>query len=165
MARINHSVSSKLIAFVLLLVFSALTAHAQKAVPSKTEGFLKGSTIPHTKVQKDIWQLHFEGKALKKFYVVATEGDGYIILFATVALQNEYKPSPELTKKLLKTAWNTDRVKIGLNDEDAIIVRIDLSLRVTDKREFTECVDQVAAVTDQVFEAVKPFLASTEKPG
>ncbi|HJS51557.1 MAG TPA: hypothetical protein VJ781_06625 [Pyrinomonadaceae bacterium] len=153
--------SSKFIAFVLLLFFSSLTAHAQKkAVPSKTEGFLKGSTIPHTKVQKDIWQLHFEGKALKKFFVVATEGDGYIILFATVAMQNEYKPSPELTKKLLKTAWNTDRVKIGLNDEDAIIVRIDLSLRVTDKREFIECVDQVAAVTDQVFESIKPFLSS-----
>lgn len=161
MARINHPVSSKFIAFVLLLFFSSLTAHAQKkAVPSKTEGFLKGSTIPHTKVQKDIWQLHFEGKALKKFFVVATEGDGYIILFATVAMQNEYKPSPELTKKLLKTAWNTDRVKIGLNDEDAIIVRIDLSLRVTDKREFIECVDQVAAVTDQVFESIKPFLSS-----
>jgi hypothetical protein len=160
-ARINHPVSSKFIAFVLLLFFSSLTAHAQKkAVPSKTEGFLKGSTIPHTKVQKDIWQLHFEGKALKKFFVVATEGDGYIILFATVAMQNEYKPSPELTKKLLKTAWNTDRVKIGLNDEDAIIVRIDLSLRVTDKREFIECVDQVAAVTDQVFESIKPFLSS-----
>ena len=161
MAHINHPVSSKFIAFVLLLFFSSLTAHAQKkAVPSKTEGFLKGSTIPHTKVQKDIWQLHFEGKALKKFFVVATEGDGYIILFATVAMQNEYKPSPELTKKLLKTAWNTDRVKIGLNDEDAIIVRIDLSLRVTDKREFIECVDQVAAVTDQVFESIKPFLSS-----
>jgi hypothetical protein len=162
LSRINHTVTSKLFVFFLLLIFGSLTAYAQKPAPSKVEGFLKGSAFAHTKLKPDIWLLHFEGKALKKFDVVVTQGDGFILLYAIVASKKDYKPSSELGTKLLKAAWNVDRVKIGLDDQDDILVRMDLSLRLTDKRDFNESVDQLAAVTDQVFEAIKPFLGSSE---
>jgi hypothetical protein len=162
-ARINHTSTAKLIAFFLLLFFASLAAHAQKPASPKIQTFMRDATFPYTKVKPDIYLIHFQGKALKKFNIVVTQGEGLILLFAVVASKHEYKPSTELGTKLLKAAWNADRVKIGLDDEDAIVARIDLSLRLTDKRDFDQSVDQLAAAADQTFEAIKPFLIPVEK--
>ena len=79
-------------------------------------------------------------------------------MFVQVVKQKDYKPSAEMFSTLLLQNDAMDRVKIGLDDEREVVVRIDLIIRLLDKREFTENLDQLAAASDQIYGIVKPHL-------
>ena len=67
-----------------------------------------------------------------------------------------------MMKKLLGLNEQLDRVKIGLDKEGDVFVRIDLSIRILDKQELKENLDQAAAAANDVFAALKPFLIATK---
>ncbi len=44
-----------------------------------------------------------------------------------------------------------------------MIVRLDMTLRIADTKEFKENVEQVSAATDEIYAAIKPFLVPAKK--
>ena len=64
--------------------------------------------------------------------------------------------------KLLKLNGELDRVKIGIDGEGDTFVRIDLSVRRMDEEEMKENIEQVAAATDVVYAAIKPYVTTSK---
>jgi predicted HAD superfamily phosphohydrolase len=57
-------------------------------------------------------------------------------------------------KQILKLCMTLDKVKIGLDEDDNLLVRIDLNTRTLDKEELTQSLDQLGGATDEVFAIV-----------
>jgi hypothetical protein len=87
------------------------------------------------------------------------------VLFALVAEKKDLKLTPEAMAKMLRLNSDLDRVKIGVDDDGDAFVRIDASIRILDTDEFKALIEQTAAAADEVFAALKPFLAAPKKPG
>jgi hypothetical protein len=52
-------------------------------------------------------------------------------------------------RQLLKLTMALDKVKIGLDDDDNLMVRIDLSTRTMDAEELSAALDQLGAAADE----------------
>ena len=68
-----------------------------------------------------------------------------------------------MLQKLLRLNEDLDRVKIGIDQSGDVFVRIDLSVRTVDAQELKENIKQLAAATDEVFAAIKPFITIVKK--
>jgi hypothetical protein len=56
--------------------------------------------------------------------------------------------------QLMKLTMEYDRIKIGLDDEENLMVRIDLKSRLTDTKDLTENLDQLGVAVDEAFAIV-----------
>ncbi|HVF92066.1 MAG TPA: YbjN domain-containing protein [Blastocatellia bacterium] len=147
---------------VLLLCFqgSAVAAHAQERSTARVAALLEESGYAYTKAADSVWAVAFEGKSLPKFNVVASTQQDVLVLFTIVAEKKNLRLTPESMQRLLQMNGDLDRVKIGIDKDGDLFVRIDLSIRVLDARELKENIEQVAAATDLVFSAMRPSIAT-----
>ncbi len=150
------------LATFLLFSLTAAAAYAQETHNAKAARLLNESKMKFTKVEDGIWTVPFEGKKLKDFNVVVAADKTYLLMFVTVSNQKNFRSDPELLKKLLAHNDELDRAKIGIDNRGDVVVRIDLSIRLVDKQEFIESLNQTAAVADQVYGSITPFLNSTK---
>jgi hypothetical protein len=149
------------LAFVAGIFILPQSTHAQEGAVAKRLRLLNESKVSFTKVSENILTVPFKGKELGNFEVFVSGDKDILVMFVTVATQQQYKPSVEMFGKLLSENQELDRVKIGIGKEGDVAVRIDLTMRTLDKRELTENLDQLAAASDQVFGGIKPFLIKT----
>jgi hypothetical protein len=127
----------------------------------KIAGLLDQSGDSYTKVSENTWTIKFKGKALADFNVLITSTPGILVVLVIVAENKNLKGTPpEMMHKLLKSEFDVDFVKIGLNDSDDLLVSSELTIRTLDLQEFKLIVDQVAAAADQVYAKVRPFMNS-----
>ena len=147
------------LAFVLT---APISGWAQESPSAKAARLMNDSGFTYTKASDAVWTVQFEGKSLKNITVIASVGDNVMILFAVVAEKKNVKATPAMMKKLLGLNEELDRVKIGIDKEGDVFVRIDLSIRILDKQELKENLDQAAAAANDVFAALKPFLIATK---
>lgn len=147
------------LAFVLT---APISGWAQESHSAKAARLMNDSGFTYTKASETVWTVPFEGKALKNITVAASVSDDVLTVFAIVAEKKNVKATPEMMKKLLGLNEQLDRVKIGLDKEGDVFVRIDLSIRILDKQELKENLDQVAAAANDVFAALKPFWIVTK---
>jgi len=138
---------------------STSPARAQDKSSGKVAALLEASGYTYTKAAEGVWAVSFEGKSLPRFNVVASVQPDILVLFTIVVEKKDLKLTPEAMQRLLKLNGNLDRVKIGIDKEGDLFVRVDLSTRVLDAREMKENIEQVAAATDEVFAAMKPFIS------
>ena len=66
--------------------------------------------------------------------------------------------SDDLMLMLLRQDHTYDFVKVGLDADDDLFVRIDSTPRLLDLQAFKATVEQVAHSADEVYEKVRPFL-------
>jgi hypothetical protein len=153
-----------LLAVGLSLCFHGSTnvAHAQDKPSAKVAGLLEASGYAYTKAADGVWAISFKGKSLPSFNVVASVQPEILVLFTIVVEKKELKLTPEAMQRLLKLNSDLDRVKIGIDKEGDLFVRVDLSTRLLDAREMKENVEQVAAATDEVFAAMRPFIGESK---
>jgi len=149
--------TARTLLFFLFVCVFCVSALPQEAPPAKAARLLNESGVKYSKIADGIWAVPFEGKALKHFSVVISTTEDVLLMFVITAEAKRFRAAPELMQKLLNLNTEFDRVKIGLDKGD-IITRIDVGIRLLDKLEFQENLDQTAAAADQVFAAVKPFL-------
>ena len=142
---------------------NAVPAAADKAAATKIVQLLEGSGHSYTKAKEGVWVIKYEGKQLSQFSVITIYAEGMIIFVATVAEKAEFKPAPDLLQKLLGLNDSLDRVKVGIDKDGDVIVRIDLSLRVVDQPELNANLEQISAAVDETYAVVKPFLLAPKK--
>lgn len=158
---IKHLISTFVMAVAFLFCIAAFPFHtfAQETSPVKAARLLNESKVKFSKIAENIWTVPFNGKSFKNFDVVISTDKTGLFMFVVVAKGTEYKPSEGLFDSLLVQNTEMDRVKIGIDKDDReILIRIDLTIRLVDKREFMENMDQLAAASDQIYAIVQPHL-------
>lgn len=157
---------STLVSFALLtlLVGSALAQEQKqtidKASATKIVQMLEESGHAYGKAADNVWTVKFRGNTLDDIAVLTIGHEGMLILVSVVAEKKDFKASPELMAKLLQLNDDYDRIKVGIDKEGDMFVRVDLTLRVTDSQEFKLNVEQVSAATDEIATMIKPYLVA-----
>lgn len=151
------------ILFFCVHVFPQLTSAQDNSSAAKLARLLEESGDSYTKAADNVWTIAFKGKALPEFNVIATTGQDMLVLMAIVAKKKTLKVTPKMLQKLLRLNEDLDRVKIGIDQSGDVFVRVDLSVRTVDAQEFKENIEQLAAATDEVFAAMKPFITIVKK--
>ncbi|MFN0085585.1 MAG: YbjN domain-containing protein [Blastocatellia bacterium] len=134
-----------------------------KASAGKIVQMLEESGAGYAKASESVWVAKFKGNVREEIVVLVIGHENMLILSGDVVEKQGYKSSPELMMRLLRLNDEYDRVKVGIGDDGEIFVRIDLSLRVVDAREFKENLDQISAAVDEIYGAIKPHLVPVKK--
>lgn len=154
--------------FTLLTVTAAAQEKPKidKASASKIVQMLEDSGHTYGKSADNVWVVKFRGNTLDDIGVITIGHENMLIMVVVIAEKKDFKATPELMMKLLRLNDDYDRLKVGIDKDGDMFVRIDLSLRVTDSEEFKLNVEQISAAADEIATAIKPFMvaAPTQKP-
>jgi len=150
--------------FILLLIVSPALGMAQKAKTATTataaatvsnlETMLSKTGYEFTKADGNIFITKVEGKNLKDILIIATESEGMTILFCIVKEKATATMTLAQYKQILKLTMEFDKVKIGLDDDESLMARIDMTTRILDVAELTENLDQIGAACDEAFAVI-----------
>jgi hypothetical protein len=134
-------------------------AKANPQTVSRLAGLLEQSGYTYKKAADNVWLVNFKGNSLADINVIVTSAEGLIIMGVVVAEKSAMRVTPEMMRKLLKLTHEIDRVKIGFDNDDDLFVRSEVNARLFDLEEFKSDMQQVAAASDKVHAAIKPFAA------
>ena len=156
-----------LLMMAVIVTSAALQAEARWPAQAKNDpqtvarlaGILERSGYAYKKAADNVWVVNFKGDSLADINVIVTSADDLIIMGVVVAEKSTMRVTPEMMRKLLKLTHEIDRVKIGLDSDDDLFVRAEVNGRLFDLEEFKSDMKQVAAASDKVHTAIKPFLA------
>ncbi|HYE71808.1 MAG TPA: YbjN domain-containing protein [Blastocatellia bacterium] len=151
-----------LIVCLSLLPIQTIAQASQDKTGPKLVQLLEQSGYKYTKAADKAWTIPFTGKVISDFIAVVTYEEDIVVIFTIVAEKAEYKVTPELMQKLLRMNGDLDRVKIGIDKEGDMFVRIDLSISTLTADELKINANQVASATEQVYEAITPFLVTAK---
>lgn len=153
-----------LFALVGLVSVSALAQDKKlvldKASAAKIVQMLEESGHTYGKAADNVWSVKFRGNTLDDISVITIGHEGLLIMVAVVAEKKDFKATPELMTKLLKLNDDYDRIKVGIDKDGDMFVRVDLTLRVTDSQEFKLNVEQVSAAADEIAATIKPYMVA-----
>jgi len=143
---------------ICLMVLPALSM-AQKArtaitatTPVSTlENMLSKTGYEFSKADGNIFLTKVVGKNMKDILIIATESEGMTILFCIVKEKATDAMTVAQYKQILKLTMEFDKVKIGLDDDESLMVRIDMTTRILDVAELTENIDQIGAACDDAY--------------
>jgi hypothetical protein len=155
-----------LIITAVIVASATLRADAQSSAQAKSDpqtvarlaGILERSGYTYKKAANNVWVVNFKGDSLSDINVIVTSAEDLIIMGVVVAEKSAMRVTPEMMRKLLKLSHEIDRVKIGLDSDDDLFVRAEVNARLFDLEEFKSDMKQVAAASDKVHTAIKPFL-------
>ncbi len=159
-----------LFALLTLLTVSALAQEQKpaldKASVTKIVQMLEDSGHTYGKSADNVWVVRFRGNTLDDIRVITSGHENMMFMLVVVAEKKEFRASSDLMMKLLRLNDDYDRLKVAIDDDGDLILRIDLSLRVTDSQEFKANVEQISAAADEIATAIKPFMvaAPAKKP-
>jgi hypothetical protein len=125
---------------------------------AKLAQILERSGYTYKKAADNVWVANFKGDSLADIHVIVTSAEGLIVMGVVVAEKSTMQVTPEMMRKLLKLTHEIDRVKIGFDNDDDLFVRAEVSARLFDLEEFKFDMQQVAAASDKVHAAIKPFV-------
>jgi hypothetical protein len=155
-----------LIAVAGLLWQGSAPARARQVQPPsqgavKVQQLLDQAGYTYRKASSNIWIISATGKTLKSFNIlVATTPDGEIVLAGVVLVAKaRMTPSVQLWSKLLHANNDFDRVKVGLDNDEDVFVRVELSTRNLDVTDLKTNIDQVSNASDEIYESILPMLA------
>lgn len=112
------------------------------------------------KASNNVWVVSFTGKQIADIQVVITTTPDLLLAGITVAKKSRMRPTAEFFYKLLKLAHTYDLVKVGLDTDDDLFVRIEAKLRTMDVDEFKAYVKQTAAAADEIYGQIKPLISA-----
>ncbi|HME58243.1 MAG TPA: hypothetical protein VKF63_07890 [Terracidiphilus sp.] len=107
-----------------------------------------------------VWVIHFTGAHLNDTKVVlALDTSNYqMVIFVTVVEKRRMPVTTDFLHTLLKFNHEYDRVKVGLDADDDLSVRIDAPLRLADAQEFHDIVTQIKNSSDEIYGKIEPQL-------
>jgi len=146
---------SSLLILLPMVLISVAALGQQQADAGKVSHLLEQSKYSYSKASENVWTIAFKGKTLTDFNVVVSTAEGLAIFVVLIEEKKDLKPTAEMMRKLLKLNSDLDRVKVAIDNDGDLVVRIDASLRVLDVEEFKANVEQAAAAADEVKKAIK----------
>lgn len=149
-----------------MLASAVLKADARRLAQAKSDPqtvaklvqILERSGYTYKKAADNVWLVNFKGDSLADINVIVTSAEGLIVMGVVVAEKSAMRVTPEMMRKLLKLTHEIDRVKIGFDNDDDLFVRSEVSARLFDLEEFKSDMQQVAAASDKIHAAIKPFV-------
>jgi len=107
-----------------------------------------------------VWVIHFTGTHLKDIKVIlALDTDNsQMVIFVTVVEKRRMPVTTDFLHQLLKYNHEFDRVKVGLDADDDLSVRIDAPLNIADASEFKDIVTQIKNASDEIYGKIEPQL-------
>jgi len=118
---------------------------------AKIDALLKQTGYSAEKKRDDVWVVHQQGSNLTDFKVVIATGDGLAVTFVTIARKKDVDLNSDFLLKLVKFNGEYDRIKVLIDDDGDIDVRIDSSIRVLDAAELKEEIHQVSTSADEIY--------------
>ena len=144
--------------FSLVLPMAAQTAEEGSA---KMVSLMQANNYPFiTTRSPTVWVIHFTGAHLNDTKVVlALDTSNYqMVIFVTVVEKRRMPVTTDFLHTLLKFNHEYDRVKVGLDADDDLSVRIDAPLRLADAQEFHDIVTQIKNSSDEIYGKIEPQL-------
>jgi len=154
---------SRLCLFAVLLFSLVLPMAAQ----SSDQGIAKMVSLMQannynfvTTKSPTVWVIHFTGTHLKDIKVIlALDTDNsQMVIFVTVVEKRRMPVTTDFLHQLLKYNHEFDRVKVGLDADDDLSVRIDAPLNIADASEFKDIVTQIKNASDEIYGKIEPQL-------
>jgi hypothetical protein len=107
-----------------------------------------------------VWVIHFTGTHLKdtKVILALDTDNNQMVIFVTVVEKRRMPVTTDFLHTLLKFNHEFDRVKVGLDADDDLSVRIDAPLRIADAKEFNDIVTQIKNASDEIYGKIEPQL-------
>jgi hypothetical protein len=160
--RIRLVIAAAAAVLGIVTAYAPVQAQTSAAEEARVSALLSASRIKfvkHSNPKTAAWTIDRRSAERGEFQVVVTVKSDLLIVFVTVEQKARLQRTPELDEKLLKMSHKFDFVKIGIDDDDDVFVRIDTHLRLLDSAALVEMVEQVSRITDSVYLALKPYLA------
>lgn len=129
---------------------------------SIVEAVAKETGYHFRKINDRTWKFLFSGERFKTIDVLVV-WQGALLVLGVVLDPRYVGESARLTQELLVLNNNLDRVKIGMNQEGMLFVRVDISVRTLDQREFKDNLDQIAAAADYIFGILQAYKSLENK--
>ncbi len=161
--------SRRTLSIARLCLFAALlfSLVLPMAAQTSTEGVAKMVSLMQannynftTTKSPTVWVIHFTGTNLKDIKVILaldTDND-QMVIFVTVVEKRRMPVTTDFLHTLLKFNHEYDRVKVGLDADDDLSVRIDAPLRNADAAEFKDIVTQIKNASDEIYGKIEPQL-------
>ncbi len=161
--------SRRTLSIARLCLFAALlfSLVLPMAAQTSTEGVAKMVSLMQannynftTTKSPTVWVIHFTGTNLKDIKVILaldTDND-QMVIFVTVVEKRRMPVTTDFLHTLLKFNHEFDRVKVGLDADDDLSVRIDAPLRNADAPEFKDIVTQIKNSSDEIYGKIEPQL-------
>lgn len=132
----------------------------KEPVKDKIAQFLEQSKITYSKVTDTVWQTTYHGEAVADIDVtIATAPNtDMVVLWAVVAEKQKFHASQDLFYKLLKYNQTADYVKVGIDENGDLVVRIDVNGRTIDLEEFKVVINQISAAVDELHGQIRDSL-------
>ncbi|MGA3129372.1 MAG: hypothetical protein ABSD59_01135 [Terracidiphilus sp.] len=114
-----------------------------------------------TTTSPTVFIIHFTGDHLKDIKVVLALGgdaDSDLIAFVTVTPKANMPTTADFRYTLLKTNYQYDQVKVGLDNDDDLSVRIDGSMRLADAAYLKVIIDQLKSSSNEIYGKIQPSL-------
>jgi hypothetical protein len=127
-------------------------------VATKVAQLLDQSGYTYTKHSDTAWSINRQGNYLSQFKVIIAVGSDIMVAFVIVAKKAQMNRSEDLLRTLVRQDHEYDYVKVGLDRDDDLFVRIDSNARLLDLQEFKATIEQVANTSDEIYKQVRPFL-------
>ena len=118
------------------------------------ERVLKDTGFTYKTHNANTWSIEFERKTLGKFRVIISTGSDIVVTFAILAKKANITKTPKMMETLLTANHEYDYVKIGLDKDGDLFVRIDSPTHVTHSPELKDIINQVANASEEVFAKV-----------
>jgi len=161
MRRLRTTTLVVLLTVLVSTMWSPSPIHAMQPageVATKVAQLLDQSGYTYTRRNDTAWSINRRGNSLSEFKVIIGVGDDLMVTFVTVAKKAQMNRSQDLLLTLLRQDHEYDYVKVGLDRDDDLFVRIDSNARLLDLQEFKATVEQVAHSADDLYKQVRPFL-------
>jgi hypothetical protein len=124
---------------------------AAKAPVSRLDSMLSKTGYEFSNADDNVFVAKQEGKNLKDIIIIATETDGLTVLLTVVKEKATANMTLAHYKQILKLTLEFDKVKIGLDDDESLMIRIDMTSRTMDVEELTENIAQIGAACDEAY--------------
>ena len=114
-----------------------------------------------TTTSPTVFVIHLTGDHLKDIKVIlaiGTDDDSDLVVFVTVTPKATMPPTADFRYILLKANHEYDQVKVGLDGDDDLSVRIDASMRLADATYLKNEVNQVKNASDEIYGQIQPSL-------
>jgi hypothetical protein len=108
-----------------------------------------------------VFTIHLTGTNLKDIKVILALGedeDSDLVIFVTVTPKSTMPTTADFRYTLLKFNHELDMVKVGLDGDDDLSVRIDGSMRLADATYIKNLVNQVKSASDEIYGKIQPSL-------
>jgi hypothetical protein len=160
-----HNTILKLVTLTMLLssqnwVVQAFTFSQSTTAQTsaKVDQWMKQSGLSYSKAGETVWVVKSKAKSLGEFETFVATNEDVVVIGVVMARQKNLKMSQEALLKMLKLNHNNDFVKIGIDDDNDLFVRLERKVRMLDLEEFIACYMELVAASDNVYTHIKPFL-------